>query len=176
MSKRPRPLLSHPTDSTLVLVPLTRGYIAVISEQDADAVARHCWCANPDGSTVYAKSKRRVGGRLKQISLHVLIAELSGISTLDEIDHKNGNGLDCRRTNLRVATKSGNQKNRRLQKNNTSGVKGVYAMPGGRWRAQLNSDGTRHRLGCFATLVEAEAAIAEARERLHGEFANHGTA
>ncbi len=171
MKKKPREPVPHPTDPSLFLVPLTRGYFAVISAVDAAVAGRQCWCSHKDGATVYARGKRRrPDGTYECVSLHRAIATEMRLSTAGEIDHINGNGLDCRRSNLRAASHSQNQYNRRKQANNASGFKGVSAMKNGRWRAQLGGQ----KLGCFATAESAAAAVALARTALHGEFANHG--
>ena len=89
------------------------------------------------------------------------------------IDHINGNGLDNRRSNLRVATLSQNQMNRGVQKNNKSGVKGVYFSQG-KWRAQIKSNKRYLFIGTFSTRELAAAAYQKAAIELHGEFYSTG--
>jgi len=90
--------------------------------------------------------------------------------TAEQVDHINGNGLDNRRENLRVANKMQNQYNSARQHNNRLGLKGVHKN-GRRYRAQIRADGVKHNLGYFDTAEEAHAAYCEAAKRLHGEFA-----
>lgn len=90
---------------------------------------------------------------------------------LKKIDHKNRNGLDNRRRNLRRASESQNQMNRGLPKNNTSGFKGVsWIGREGRWRASI-----RHSvltvLGSFRTAREAGLAYDAAARKYFGRFA-----
>lgn len=93
----------------------------------------------------------------------------------DQVDHINGIRIDSRIENLRAATIGQNQQNKRLQKNNTSGFKGVFwSDRERRWRASINANGQRMYFGRHKTLIDAVAACMSARERLHGEFANHG--
>lgn len=85
------------------------------------------------------------------------------------VDHINGDKLDNRRANLRVVTPQLNQVNRkRLNRNNTSGLRGVAFRPSlsksNPWHAQIQSDGKNHHLGLFAT--EAEAVWARRRAEL----------
>jgi hypothetical protein len=88
------------------------------------------------------------------------------------IDHINGDGTDNRIANLRLATPAQNGWNRGLNKNNTSGCKGVRLYkPTGRWYATIWSKGDSIHLGYFATRDEAADAYAKAAEQLHGEFA-----
>lgn len=80
-----------------------------------------------------------------------------------EIDHINGNGLDNRFLNLREATSAENNRNRRRQSNNTSGFVGVsWCKLTQKWRAELNVNGERVRLGRFDTIGEAVIARLQA--------------
>jgi len=93
----------------------------------------------------------------------------------EEVDHRNGNRLDNRISNLRAATKSNNMQNSKMRKTNTSGVKGVYwCKAKKKWIASIRSSGVRHNLGSFIDFFEACCAIHSARNKYHGEFANHG--
>lgn len=73
-----------------------------------------------------------------------------------EIDHINGDGLDNRFCNLRDATHTENAKNRRLPKNNVSGVIGVsFHKRDKKWQAYIYIQGKRQFLGMFDTFDEA---------------------
>lgn len=92
----------------------------------------------------------------------------------DQIDHVNGKCSDNRLKNLREATCSQNNFNKPLQKNNTSGVKGVYWHKGKqRWRAICRVDGKRYTVGNFVELEKAAEAIKDFREANHGLFARN---
>jgi hypothetical protein len=86
------------------------------------------------------------------------------------IDHINGDTLDNRIQNLRLATRHQNGRNRGVPASNTSGFKGVsFDRKSGKWRVQVSG---KH-IGLFAT-IEAAAVLARVtREKLHGEFARH---
>ena len=85
-----------------------------------------------------------------------------------EIDHINRDKADNRLCNLRVVTKSQNQWNRGLQKNNTSGVSGVsWCNFTGRWAVTIKAGGTKHRLGRYDTLFDAAAMAQSFRNRMH---------
>jgi len=91
------------------------------------------------------------------------------------LDHINGDRSDNRLENLRAVTRSQNQHNRKLNKNNTSGFKGVsWDTRRKTWRAYICLEGKRIYLGLFKTPEEADAVVRKAREELHGSFANHG--
>lgn len=88
------------------------------------------------------------------------------------VDHVNGDGLDCRRANLRIASAAENSRNARKHRDNASGFKGVsWDRTRGRWQAQITVRGRRFRLGRF-TDPRAAAAAYDAGAREHfGAFA-----
>jgi hypothetical protein len=95
-----------------------------------------------------------------------------GRNTELQIDHQNGIIDDNRIDNLREATHGQNSMNRRLQRNNTCGLKGVTWHSKNRtWHAQIRVDGQRFGLGYHPTPEEAHAAYVAAARRLHGDFA-----
>ena len=75
----------------------------------------------------------------------------------DFVDHANGNRLDNRVCNLRLCTHAENMRNRKLNANSTSGVKGVY-QHGDKWRAEAKYKKKRYHLGTFLSLEEAREA------------------
>jgi hypothetical protein len=89
------------------------------------------------------------------------------------IDHINGNKLDNRRENLRVVSASVNQANRkRLNKNNSSGMRGVSLTKLSKkkpWKAQIMANRKQLHLGLFATKEEAIAARIAAEIKYYGE-------
>jgi hypothetical protein len=87
------------------------------------------------------------------------------------IDHRDGNPSNNRWDNLRRATISQNNANRRVHRNNRCGFKGVVRNDIGRWRAAIYKNGRKHHLGSFATPQAAHAAYVAAARRLFGEFA-----
>lgn len=93
----------------------------------------------------------------------------------EEVDHKNHNLLDNRRSNLRVCVKAQNQHNALLRLDNTSGIKGVsWDKRSKKWYVQLQKNKTKHYVGYFKTLTQAKIAAKDARLELHGEFTCNG--
>lgn len=91
-----------------------------------------------------------------------------------EIDHKDGDGLNNRFTNLRKATLSQNQRNSKMKSNNTTGFKGVFVdrrFQDRPYRARIFVNGKTLNLGRFGTAAEASAAYAAAAKAAFGEFA-----
>jgi hypothetical protein len=88
------------------------------------------------------------------------------------IDHCDGDSTNNRWTNLRRATLSQNNANRRRPQQNTSGYKGVCFDPKcGKWKATIRKDGHTIYLGLFSTPQAAHAAYVAAARKLFGEFA-----
>jgi hypothetical protein len=93
----------------------------------------------------------------------------------DDIDHINGNKSDNRIINLREATCNQNNCNRNIQKNNKSGVKGIYKHNQyEKWVAAIRINKKRIYLGVFDNLELAKLVISKARNEYHKEYANHG--
>lgn len=91
----------------------------------------------------------------------------------DQIDHIDGDRSNDAIENLRAATKSQNQHNKRLQRNNSSGVKNVRRRAN-KWAVELKVNGERKYFGRYDDLDLAELVATEARNLYHGAFANHG--
>lgn len=87
------------------------------------------------------------------------------------LDHVNGEPADNRIANLRYATASQNNANRRRHKSNKSGFKGVSASGFGGFMAQAKKDKKQYYFGTFKTAEEAHAAYVAGVAALHGEFA-----
>lgn len=92
-----------------------------------------------------------------------------------QVDHIDVNPLNNRWDNLRLATQSSNNHNMKKPSTNTSGVKGVsWCSERKMWKAQLCTNGKRKHIGRFVNKEDATEAIREYREKMHGEFHNHG--
>ena len=165
-------------------VQLTRGKWATVDEADFAEARKYIWHAFVTGtgkSRTYASSMMGVSGGFCML-LHRLVLQNAGVvssqDTKLDIDHINGDGLDCSRSNLRLVTRSQNLYNRRASKlKKKSKYKGVSTAPGGRWGAGVGDiyaasikTKTRH-LGCFKTEVDAAECYDEAARHYFGEFA-----
>lgn len=146
-----------------VEIPLTKGYVALVDDADADRVlAVGRWQAIERPRTTYAVHTLNRGA----VSLH---AFLTGYVLTD---HINLDGLDNRRANLRPATHAENLRNRGRQTNNSSGFKGVtWNKRARKWQAQIGMPGSKSYLGIFVDPEEAARAYDAAAIELHGEFA-----
>jgi hypothetical protein len=148
-------------------IPLTRGKFAIVDEADYECLSQFKWQAHKDRSTFYAvRSTPAVNGKRGVIRMHqVLVGE--------GCDHKDGNGLNNARANLRPATIRQNNCNQGVRSDNTSGYKGVsWHKAAKQWQARISVDGERKILGYYNTPEEAARAYDEAALLYHGEFAN----
>lgn len=137
-------------------IDLGRGYAALVDETDHEWLSTYNWFPHvKKGKSVYAA--RSLGGRRGVTYMHRDILGLhQGDGGLG--DHIDGNTLDNRRRNLRVVNHAQNCMNRRIRKDNTSGVIGVsWNAYQGRWVAQVWRKGvhTERRFKSFDEAVRA---------------------
>lgn len=168
----------HTTPS--IRIQLTQGQSTIIDAEDAD-LAKKRWHASfspayqGGGKFTVMRNARQESGRWSTEYLHrAVMARVLGRVLLrrEHVDHINGDPLDNRRTNLRLASPSENLRNRGKNSNNKSGFKGVCCFkPTGRWCAKIEVCGKIHHLGYFTTAEEAALAYDRAARELHGEFA-----
>ena len=162
----PRPLR---VVGAIAYVPLTKGLEAVIDAADAEFIGRWRWFASVHKTGhAYAYRTETIDGRPRSVSMHALIA---GNKDMRSVDHIDGDGLNNRRANLRPATHQENMWNRKMDRRNTSGRKGVYKSKTGRFRATISHNDRTIHLGTFDTLAEASAAYTGAAKALFGRFA-----
>ena len=153
-------------------IPLTRGLTAIVDAADFDVISRLKWHAqaNGDGGSYYpVNSGARIGNRQRAVRMHRL---LLGIVNQTDIfvDHINGNGLDNRRCNLRLASAAQNQGNRDQRKTGSCLYKGVhFAKKSRNWEAKIG--GERLFLGSFDTPEDAARAYDAAATARWGEYA-----
>ena len=141
------------------------GVWFLIDAADAAYVAQFKWYARNG----YIARRSYVHGKRLTFLLH---RELLGLARGDgwKVDHKNHNGFDNRRCNIRACTQSHNMKNYPKPRNNTSGFKGVTLHKGAVWRARIKLNGRKLHLGLFPTAELAYAAYCAASPVVHGEY------
>ena len=125
-------------------IELTKGFKAIVDEVDFDQLNQFKWYAHKVGKTVYAC--RSIGGRknVRKVYMHRLLCDAK------LVDHRDGDGLNNQRSNLRASGKAANMRNSVLSKRNTSGFKGVsYFKRTGKWTASVSIEGIQKRLGYF---------------------------
>ena len=153
-------------------IPLTQGKFAVVDPADYPSLARYKWrlCRTKGKNVLYAeRSIRLPSGKYSRILMH---HHLIHVPDGYVIDHINGDGLDNRRANLRLATVAQNAWNSK-KRNPRSGYKGVwFAKDKHLWRAAIVCNRKRLHLGYFRDKVDAAKAYDNAARKFHGRFAN----
>ena len=142
-------------------IPLTKGAVAIVDDADYGWLTQMGrWSLNSSGYAVHYQGR-------KTLLMHRLI--MTAPPHL-QVDHINHNRLDNRRDNLRLATRSENQVNKRLRCDNTSAYKGV-SWNRGRWEARIRLPGGRVNLGRFDDPVQAARVHDAAAHYLYPDFA-----
>jgi hypothetical protein len=151
------------------------GFVFSLVDVDVfDSVCEIMWSLHTSG---YHASYHHKG--LPHVLLHHLVigAPPDGL----QVDHKNRNGLDNRKSNLRFATHKQNVWNARYSKERP-GMRGVERVSNG-WRASIQNQGRKIRVGTFSSCEAAARAYDQEARRLRGVFAqlnypdedDHGT-
>jgi hypothetical protein len=150
-------------------IPLTQGQHAIIDVEDYNKIAPYNWYAAKQGNYFYAvTNQKQEDGKYKQARMHRIILN----PPLDKVvDHKNRNGLDNRKVNLRTCTVAENSRNRKLHSGNTTGHRGIYWNSRlNKWIAQIRKMDKLHHLGVFSQKKDAIKARVKAEERLFKDF------
>lgn len=157
--------LAHFPERTAVPIEMTGGLTAWVSACDADKVSGYSWSAGQRGGRIYPQAKIND----KTVLMHSL---LIGVPDGQCVDHVDGDTLDNRRHNLRLATKSQNGANRGKPASNTSGYKGVsWHKASQKWKAQITVNGQTIYLGVHSTPEAASLAYDEAALEHFGPYA-----
>lgn len=155
----------------MLQIPLSQNKSALIDDEDAELILRYQWHAirvNPRKSFYARTVLWSIGRRYWRVRMqNLILPPPEGFL----VDHKDGDGLNNRRSNLRIATVAQNNAARPIAPGR-SGYRGVvWDARRGMWRARISENNRDITLGRFADpMVAAVAYDAEARAR-HGEFA-----
>ncbi len=147
------------------LIPLTQGRFAMVDDEDCDWLNQFKWYY--DGR--YASSKSKIIKGKKFVRMHSLILNTpKGMGS----DHRDHNGLNNQRYNIRVCTAQQNNMNAVNRKNCSSGYKGVgWTKRDEKWRSRIRMDGKEIHLGYFVNEKDAAFAYNQKAIELFGEFA-----
>lgn len=153
-------------------IPLTQGKVALVDDEDYDKINQFKWSAHKMRNSYYASRSDR-GPRSKRRKTILMHRSILNPKSNEDIDHKNSNGLDNRRCNIRIVTQSQNSMNvRRLSKYTSSKYKGVcWRDDSKNWRVRISLNGKMYYLGSFINEEDAARIYDEAAKKYFGEFA-----
>ena len=130
-------------------IELTRGYVALVDDEDFDRVNAHKWLASKRLDTVYAMCTVE-----PNVLMHRFITGTSNPAI--KVDHEDHNGLNNQKQNLRVCTHAQNCSSQKLSRYNTTGFKGVsFYKRDNNYSAYIKFDGRKRHLGYNPTAEEA---------------------
>lgn len=147
---------------------LNKGDVALVSDEDYPRVSQNEWRSYKHtlNHTAYAYRVGRKRGT-PDIPLHRFLLGFPS----ERIDHINGNGLDNRRENLRLATHTENMSNAHARKGALSKYKGVSKHSDGKWSASITINKTQKWLGVHREELDAAIAYDRAAREAQGPFA-----
>lgn len=158
---------------------LTLGKVALVDDADFEALSRFKWSADQFGEIFYARTKMSISGKSRWVRMHRFLLNPPSWAV---VDHRDRNGLNNQRSNLRACTVKENNANRsargvskykgvcrtQIRRLNKSGELKVYDY----WQASIQVDNKSKVLGRFKQEDDAAKAYNEAALEKYGEFAN----
>lgn len=145
-------------------IPLTRGLVALVDDEDAEWLGQWRWRVNQRRRNLFY-AVTTIDGR--EAKMHrLLLRPQQGLF----VDHIDGNGLNNRRSNLRIASCAQNLWNAGKSARNTTGFKGVSRKKE-KYSAKIRVARKLYHLGTFDTPQDAHAAYCAAARKHFGEFA-----
>lgn len=150
-------------------IQLTKGFVALVDDADYERVSALSWHANVQPNSVYAMRKQGRKSSRHNLYLHRFIMGVSDPKV--KVDHKDHDGLNCQRLNLRMCSNQKNQCNRRKHRG-SSRYKGVcWHKRDGKFQTEIKLEGRSKFLGMFTDELDAALAYDSAAREHFGEFA-----
>jgi hypothetical protein len=161
--------------SIIISSPKHGDHNVLVDDDDFDLINKYHWSLAKGKTTLYAHAYEWRNGRNHTIRMHKLVmgvaSSTSGKRSLP-IDHRDHNGLNNQKSNLRIASPAENARHARISKRNSSGYKGVCFHKGQqKFNARIRVDRKLIQIGSFDRAVDAASAYNDAALQYFGEFA-----
>ncbi len=145
-----------------LVISISPNYTCLIDEDDFNLVSRFKWFADRHGSITYAKTiSNGISTRMHRLVMKARKGK--------QVDHINGDGLDNRKSNLKISNQRANAQNS-ARSTGISGYRGVFIAGEKMWRARISNKKKMHHLGYFVTPLEAALAYDKAADEIYGPF------
>lgn len=153
-------------------IPLTQGKVALVDDADFDWLNQWKWFVHITKHNFYAR--RYSGGGRKATKKQYMHRLILNPMANEEVDHKDKNGLNNQRNNLRKSTHSQNNSNKSKTCNKTTSkyISVSWFKPYKMWRAYVANNKKVYHVGYFDNEIEAAKARDIKTKQLHGEFAS----
>ena len=145
-----------------------KGRIALVDDDDYERLNGYKWYNSTDGYIQRSIKKSNEKWMIWMIHWDVIGKPIDG----QQVDHRDGNKLNNCRSNLRICSNAENGMNRGMNKNNSTGYKGVkWNNASNKWIALIRTNGKQMYLGSFNDKIDAALAYNDGAKKYHGEFA-----
>lgn len=148
-------------------LPISRGRVALVDDEDYEDLIRHKWCTT---SRNYVLRRTKKAENMGGVCIYIHRYIMRCLDSPMEVDHRDGNPLNNQKHNLRICTHPQNGCNLRLSRINRTGFKGVTLTPEGNYSSRIKVRGEMITIGRFPTAELAALAYNAASLKYHGEF------
>lgn len=148
-------------------IPLTQGKVALVDDEDFDRLSQYKWYAQKDRNTFYAHRRERKTRKI--IRMH---REIFDLNDAEIVDHKDRNGLNNTKENLRRSSYTLNQFNKKVSSDNKLGIRGVSLSKYNKfskYRVHARLDGKQVYIGAFKSKEAAEEVYKSVIGHFYGE-------